>query len=95
MSTTTNLGDELKAAYKKGNRIDVVFVKRDGTDRKMTIQRDPVMESNVKGLRTESWTNDNLRVVERITDENGNPISQWRSIPLNRIKTFNIVVEAL
>lgn len=94
MSTTTNLGDELKAAYKKGNRIDVVFVKRDGTDRKMTIQRDPVMESNVKGLRTDSWTNDNLRVVERIEDENGDPVFQWRSVPLNRIKSFKILVEA-
>ena len=88
----TNLGDELKAAYKKGNRIEVVFVKRDGSDRKMTIQRDPVMESNVKGLRTESWTNDNLRVVERVIDGDGKEASQWRSIPLNRIKTFDIVI---
>lgn len=90
----TAIGDEVKAAYKKGNRVEVVFVKRDGTDRKMIIERNAIMESFVKGLRTESWTNDNLRVVERVEDENGDPVFQWRSVPLNRIKSFKILVEA-
>ena len=69
--------------YKSGARVAVDFIKRDGTKRHMVCQRDPVMESEVKGA-IEKHADTVKRVIE-ITEDG---TKQWRAVPLDRIESF-------
>ena len=78
MNTTTNtdLFNTLKSLYKDGRKIKIIFTKKDNTERTMIVQRDLVMESEVKGVITTKKSDDHLRVVE-ITEDGA---KQWRSV---------------
>lgn len=79
MNTNTNsssdLFNTLKSLYKDGRKVKILFTKKDGSERKMIVQRDLVMESEVKGAVTNKSDN-YLRVVE-ITNDGA---KQWRSV---------------
>lgn len=77
------INEDFKKLYKSGAKVAVDFIKRDGTKRHMVCQRDPVMESQVKGA-IEKHTDSTLRVVE-IKDDGTH---QWRAVPLDRIESF-------
>ena len=80
------INEDFKKLYKSGAKVAVDFTKRDGTKRHMVCQRDFVLESQVQGV-IEKHTDTTLRVVE-ITD---NGAKQWRSVPLDRIESFEEV----
>ena len=72
-----------KELYKSGAKVEVDFVKRDGTLRHMVCQRDSLLESLVKGV-VKTKSEDTVRVVELVADGT----KQWRSVPVNRIERF-------
>ena len=84
MDNSVNI-DDLKTAYHDGKLVKVLFTKANGDERVMKIQRSPVMESAVKNGKEKNP--DVLRVVERTDDG----IEQWRSVPLTRVKSFEVL----
>jgi len=72
-----------KELYKSGAKVEVDFIKRDGTPRHMICQRDSLLESLVKGV-VKTKSEDAVRVVELAADGT----KQWRSVPVNRIERF-------
>ena len=69
--------------YSKGEAVQLEFVKRDGTLRKMTIQEDQKLLATIRGERKVS--NETNRVVcEKLEDGS----TQFRSIPLDRVLTL-------
>ena len=80
------LGEQFKELYKAGETVKVEFEKRDGSIRTMVCERKKEMEEAVKGAITKK-DDSVLRVVELKDDGT----TQWRSVPLDRVRSVGVV----
>lgn len=79
----TFIDDEYR---KNGKRVKLVFEKRDGTERKMVIEQNEKLLSQIQGIRQHA--NAHTKVV---TERLGNGQYQFRSIPLDRVFEIALV----
>lgn len=81
-----DLANYLTENYKAGHALRVRFTKANGEERIMLVQKNDELLSQVKGVRHIDSPNA-LRVTETLADGT----SQWRTVPLNRLISVDLL----